>query len=272
MSPTNTTLQLIQEKSLPFTPEIGLILGSGLGLLADSLENKIIFPYETLPDFPKSTVAGHSGRLVLGYLNQKPVACLQGRVHPYEGTPPQKIKTLIRTLKLLGCKILIITNATGSLRLEVKPGSLCMVTDHINFQAFNPLVGPNEEEFGPRFFAMDDAYDAVLQNQFRKTAKRLNIKLEEGVYFGTLGPSFETPAEIRAFRILGGDIVGMSTISDVLVARHCGLRVAALSAITNLAAGLSNEKISHENTLYYGEKTANSMLELIRGFIDDYHE
>lgn len=265
-----TTAQIIKEKARGFVPEIGLILGSGLGALGDHLENKIIFPYQELPGFPVSTVSGHSGRLVLGHLAGKPVACLQGRVHSYEGVSPQAVRTLIRTLKLIGCQTVLITNAAGSLRPEVGPGSLCLITDHINFQPGNPLIGPNEEEFGPRFFPLDNAYDVKLREQFKKTATRLGINLAEGVYFGTVGPCFETPAEIRAFRILGGDLVGMSTVPEVLVARHCGLRVAAVSAVTNLAAGLSDEEITHENTLHYGQKAANDMLKLIHGFMEDY--
>lgn len=264
------TVAAIKEKSEGFTPEIGLILGSGLGALADHLEDKIILPYNEIPGFPVSTVSGHSGRLVLGYLAGKAVACLQGRVHSYEGVAPQAVRTLVRTLQGIGCKTLLITNAAGSLRAEVGPGELCLITDHINFQPGNPLVGVNEDEFGPRFFPMDNAYDADLRAQFHKTAKRLNINLPEGVYFGTLGPCFETPAEIRAFRILGGDLVGMSTVPEVLVARHCGLRVAAVSAVTNLGAGMSDEKITHENTLHFGQIAAENMLKLITGFVGDY--
>ncbi|MBI5448452.1 MAG: purine-nucleoside phosphorylase [Gammaproteobacteria bacterium] len=263
------TLQLIKEKMAGFTPEIGLILGSGLGMLGEHIENKIELSYQNLPGFPVSTVSGHSGKLILGHFAGKPVACLQGRVHSYEGVSPQGVKTLIRTLKHLGCHTLVITNTSGSLRPEVGPGSLCLITDHINFQPGNPLVGPNEDEFGPRFFPLDNAYDLALREQLKKTATRLQLPLAEGVYFGTLGPCFETPAEIRAFRILGGDLVGMSTVPEVLVARHCGLRVAAIAAITNLAAGLSTEAITHENTLYYGQKASANMLKLVHGFIED---
>ncbi len=266
------TLHLIQTQAPGFTPEIGLILGSGLGTLGDYLENKIVFPYQDLPGFPISTVIGHSGRLLLGTLAGKKVACLQGRVHTYEGASPENIRTLIRTLKRMGCKTLLITNAAGSLRTEVGPGALCLITDHINFQPGNPLIGANDEAFGPRFFPMDNAYDQHLREQLKQTAARLNIPLPEGVYFGTLGPCFETPAEIRAFKMLGGDLVGMSTVPEVIVARHCGLRVAAISAISNLAAGLSAESITHENTLYYAEQAADNMLKLIYGFIEDYVE
>lgn len=264
------TIHYIESQTRGFSPEIGLILGSGLGELADHLEDRMILPYETIPNFPVSTVVGHSGRLVLGKLAGRRVACLQGRVHLYEGASPEGICTLVRTLKLLGCKTLILTNAAGSLRPEVGPGSLCMINDHINFQPTNPLVGLNDEQFGPRFFPMDNAYDPALRDQLKKTAERLDISLPEGVYAGTLGPGFETPAEIHAFRILGADLVGMSTVSEVLVARHCGLRVAAISAVSNLAAGLSEEEINHENTLIYSQKAAGNLLKLIHGFLEDY--
>lgn len=262
--------QAIKKLAPNFTPEIGIILGSGLGSLANDLSNPIKIPYHQIPGFPVSTVQGHQGQLVLGFLNNCPVVFLQGRVHFYEGANHQAFKCLIRTLKLLGCHTLIMTNAAGSLRPEVGPGSISLITDHINFQPGNPLIGLNDEEFGPRFFSMDNAYDKDLRNLFLKAANKLSIPLFEGIYISTLGPAFETPAEIRAFRILGADLVGMSTVPDVLVARHCGLKVVAISAITNFAAGLSHEIITHENTLHYAQLTADHMTKLIKGFMDEY--
>lgn len=268
-TPLHETVLAIQSKAAHFTPEIGLILGSGLGELADQIQDAVSLPYETIPGFPVSTVKGHSGKLVLGYLAGKPVACLQGRVHLYEGASPKGICTLIHTLQKLGCKKLILTNAAGSLRESVPPGALCMISDHINFQPSNPLIGPNDESIGPRFFPLDNAYDVAMREQFQRVAKRLNITLPEGVYLSTIGPGFETPAEIRAFRILGADLVGMSTVPEVLVARHCGLKVAAISAVSNLAAGMSEEELNHENTLIYSQKAASNLLKLIRGFLED---
>lgn len=251
-----------------FTPRVGLVLGSGLGVLADLLEDKTVISYEELPGFPISTIAGHAGKLVLGYLQNVPVACLQGRAHLYEGVPSEKIKTLIRTFKALGCEIYLATNAAGSLRPEVGPGQLVAISDHINFQPGNPLVGFNDEDFGPRFVGMDAAYDVNLRQTMHLAAQKVGIILHEGVYLATLGPIFETPAEIRAFRILGADLVGMSTVPEVIIARHCGLRVAAISAVTNLAAGMSEEKLTHEGTLHYATSAANNICRLISGFME----
>jgi xanthosine phosphorylase len=250
-----------------FTPRIGIVLGSGLGGLAEHISDPTFIPYQNLPGFPISTVPGHSGQLVLGYLEGVPVACLQGRAHYYEGATNEKIKTLIRTLKVIGCDILLGTNASGSLRPEVGAGNLMIVADHINFQGNNPLIGINDDEFGGRFVSMENAYDSALRTQLHAVAKQLNIPITEGVYLSVLGPMYETPAEIRAFRILGADAVGMSTASEVIVARHCGLRVAVVAAITNLAAGLSDEEITHEGTLHYAGKAADHMIQLVKGFV-----
>jgi len=262
---------IILNKIPGFKPKVGLILGSGLSSLADGISNPTIISYADLPGFPESTVAGHLGRLVLGHLGNMPVACMQGRIHPYEGNAYATFKTMIRTFKLIGCETLILTNASGSLREDVGPGQLMLITDHINLHPGNPLIGPNDEEFGPRFFAMDEAYDVKLRQRFRAIAQQLDIKLAEGVYIGIPGPNFETHAEIRAFKILGGEAVGMSTVPEVLVAHHCGLRVAAVAAITNYAAGLSDEEITHEHTLHYGKLAANNMNRLITGVIESLH-
>ncbi len=254
---------VIHDKIGDFKPKVGLILGSGLGGLADHIEDATSIPFADLPGFPLSSVSGHVGHLVTGYLKGMPVACLRGRVHSYEGVKPEKIKILVRTLKLLGCESLILTNAAGSLDPSIGPGSLMMITDHINFQPSNPLIGQNDDEYGPRFIGMEDAYDVDLRTQILATAKSLNIPLERGVYMAVLGPSFETPAEIKAFSLLGANAVGMSTVPEVIVARHCGLKVAVISAITNLAAGLSEEKITHEGTLYHAQQASHSMTRLI---------
>jgi xanthosine phosphorylase len=231
------------------TPRIGMVLGSGLGGVAEELEGAVSIPYSELPGFRSGTVAGHAGALVLGSLAGVPVACLQGRSHLYEGIEASALTTPIRTLKLLGCSALLLTNAAGSLRPEVGPGSLVGISDHINMLGFNPLVGPNDEEIGPRFPSLGDAYDGELRAALERVAARHEVPWQEGVYLACTGPSFETPAEIRAFRTLGADLVGMSTVPEAIVARHCGLRVAAVSVVTNLAEGLSDEPLSHEQTL-----------------------
>jgi xanthosine phosphorylase len=230
-------------------PRLGLILGSGLGGLAERIEDAVAIPYAELPGFPLSTVPGHAGRLVLGRLAGLPVACLQGRVHYFEGAPLSAMKAPVRALRLAGADTLLVTNAAGSLRPEIGPGRLMLIEDHINLLPGNPLVGANDDEFGPRFPSLRDAYDPMLCRLIREAAARRGLPLAEGVYLAYPGPSFETPAEIRAFRTLGADAVGMSTVPEVILARHCGLRVAALSAITNLAEGLGTEALSHEQTL-----------------------
>jgi xanthosine phosphorylase len=263
-------VKFIQGEYPDFTPEIGIILGSGLGALADLLENKKIIPYESLDGFPVSTVSGHAGKMVLGYLHNIPVVCLQGRAHGYEGTSGDKIKLMIRTLKLLGCHTYFATNAAGSLRAEVGAGELVAITDHIHFQPSNPLVGPNDDAFGPRFVSMDDVYDKTLREYLHAAAKKIEVPLHEGIYLSTLGPIFETPAEIRAFRILGADVVGMSTVPEVMVAKHCGMRVVVVSVITNLAAGMSDEKLSHEGTLHYANMASQRLCRLVSTFMDIY--
>ena len=231
-------------------------------------EDKTILSYADIPGFPVSTVSGHAGELVLGHLNGVPVVCLKGRAHSYEGTADEKVKTLIRTFKALGCEVYLATNAAGSLHAEVGAGELVAITDHINFQPTNPLVGANDEAFGPRFVSMDAAYDTELRQALHQTANQLEINLHEGVYLSTLGPVFETPAEIRAFRILGADVVGMSTVPEVIIARHCGLRVVVISAITNLAAGMSAEQLSHEGTLHYANLASKNLCQLVASYME----
>lgn len=257
-----------RERAGGLPPRVGLILGSGLGGLADQIEEATAIPFGELPGFPEPSVEGHVGRLVMGQLGGVPVACLQGRVHLYEGQPPQAVQTLVRTLRAMGCEILVVTNAAGSLRTDVEPGSLMMIEDHINLQPINPLMGPNDDTFGPRFPPLAGAYDAALRGELRAAAGELDIPLHEGVFVACLGPNFETPAEIRAFQTLGGDSVGMSVVPEVLVARHCGLRVAAISVLTNLAAGLTIEELSHDQTLHYANLAANDLGRLIVRFLE----
>lgn len=251
-----------------FKPKVGLILGSGLGMIAEQLTDSTRINYADIQGFPVSSVEGHNGILHLGYLSGVPVACLQGRVHYYEGIDYYKMQTLIRSLKVLGCDTLLLTNASGSLREEVGVGEIVSITDHINMQGHNPLVGLNDERFGARFPGMENAYDATLREQLQRVARAANITLHEGVYVGVLGPAFETPAEIRAYRILGADLVGMSTVADVIIARHCGLKVAALAAITNLAAGMHPEALNHTITLQGAQIASEKMITLITRFIE----
>jgi xanthosine phosphorylase len=255
-----------------FAPKVGMILGSGLSSLADQITNSVSIPYQAIPGLQGGNVAGHASLLVFGYLNDIPVVCLRGRLHLYEGISYEPIRILVRIVKHMGCTALIVTGAAGSLREDVGAGEVMMITDHINLHPGNPLVGPNDESMGPRFFGMEDAYDVGLQGIMSAAAEKLDIPLHKGVYISTLGPSFETPAEIRAFKILGADAVGMSVVPEVLIARHCGMHVACLAAITNAAAGLSQEKITHEGTLHFGEMAALRLTKLIPAFIKEVNQ
>jgi xanthosine phosphorylase len=249
-----------------FTPRLGIVLGSGLGAVAEAIEEPTVIPYSELPDFPQPGIAGHAGSLALGNLRGLPVACLQGRIHVYEGGDPGAMRGPLRALRAAGAEAILVTNAAGSLRAEVGPGSLMAIADHINMLGVNPLTGPNDEEIGPRFPSLRDAYDPELRRTLLASAEALGIALAEGVYLATAGPSFETPAEIRAFRTLGADAVGMSTVPEVILARHAGLRVAAVSAITNLAEGMGGEPLSHEQTLRHAEEAAGDLSRLIVEF------
>ncbi len=248
-------------------PRVGVILGSGLGAVADAVEDPLLIGYEELPGFPRPTVAGHAGQVVKGLIGGVPVAILQGRAHLYEGGPVDEIRAPVRWLKAQGAEILVQTNAAGSLRPEVGPGRLMAITDHINLTGTNVLIGPNDDSIGPRFPAMGGAYDPELLVQLRAAAAQLGLALAEGVYTGWSGPAFETAAEIRAIRVLGGDAVGMSTVHETVVARHCGLRVAAISAITNLAEGMSEVPLSHEQTLADAAGAAEDLVRLLTAFI-----
>jgi xanthosine phosphorylase len=250
-------------------PRLGLMLGSGLGELADRLAERVEIPYAELPGFHAGGLAGHAGMLVLGRLAGQPVAIFSGRWHAYEGIDGSAITTPIRALKQLGAELLLLTNAAGSLRPQVGPGSLVCITDHINILGFNPLTGPNDDAAGPRFPSLRDAYDPELRKRLHVAARALATELHDGVYLAVAGPSFETPAEIRAFRTLGADLVGMSTVPEVIAARHAGLRVAAVSAVTNLAEGMGGEELSHEQTLHVARQGAARLGPLIERFAED---
>ncbi|OGT38930.1 MAG: purine-nucleoside phosphorylase [Gammaproteobacteria bacterium RIFCSPHIGHO2_12_FULL_38_14] len=250
-----------------FYPKIGMILGSGISALADQMTNVVSVPYQAIPGLQAGNVSGHASLLVMGYLNNIPTVCLRGRLHLYEGIAYDSIRILVQIVRKLGCQVFLITAAAGSIREDIGAGELMMVTDHINFHPGNPLVGPNDESIGPRFLSMEDAYDEGLRTMMHEVTSRLNIPLAEGVYLSTLGPSYETPAEIRAFKKWGADVVGMSVVPEVILARHCGMRVVSVVAVTNAAAGLSAEKISHEGTLHFGEIATRKLIKIIPEFM-----
>lgn len=259
-------VRMIQDRS-PVRPRIGLILGSGLGILAEEIEEAVTLPYEEIPHFPVSTVEGHAGRLALGRLEGKAVVAMQGRFHLYEGYPLDAVTFPIRVMKQLGVEIAVITNAAGGINESFRPGDLMLIRDHINFMFRNPLVGPNDPELGDRFPDMSEAYDADLRRMTRRVAEELGIDLKEGVYVAMLGPSYETPAEIRMLRTVGGDAVGMSTVPEVIVARHAGIRVLGLSCISNMAAGILPQPLSHEEVMETAERVKETFLRLVKGIL-----
>lgn len=249
------------------TPEIGLILGSGLGVLADEIENPVKIPYGIIPEFPVSTVEGHAGQLVLGELGGKKVVAMQGRFHFYEGYSMDKVTFPVRVMKMLGVEKLIVTNAAGGVNKSFEAGDLMLITDHINNTGTNPLIGPNDGRFGPRFPDMSEAYSRDMQAVAKNIAGKLNISLKEGVYVGNSGPAYETPAEVRLARVLGGDAVGMSTVPEVIVARHCGMKVLGISCITNMAAGILDQPLSHEEVIETTEKVKGSFLSFVKEIV-----
>jgi xanthosine phosphorylase len=249
-------------------PQVGVVLGSGLGGVADAVSGPLIIGYDELPGFPRPTVAGHHGRAVLGTIGGVRVAVLQGRAHVYEGGDLEAVCAPVRALRAAGAETLVLTNAAGSLRAEVGPGRLMAITDHINLQGINVLIGPNDETIGPRFLPLRDAYDPGLLGELRAAARETRVELAEGVYLAVAGPSFETPAEIRAFRTLGADAVGMSTVPELILARHCGLRVAAISVITNLGEGMGGAPASHAQTLAAASGAARDLGSLLARFLE----
>lgn len=246
--------------------EIGLILGSGLGELGDEVENAIQIPYETIPNFPTSTVEGHAGQLVYGTLGGKKVLAMQGRFHYYEGYSLEMVTFPVRVMKALGIHSVIVTNAAGGLNLDFTPGELMLITDQINFTGVNPLIGPNDNEMGVRFTDMSQAYDKEYQKIVRNVAKEMNLDLKEGVYMGFTGPTYETPAEIKMARVIGADAVGMSTVPEVIVARHSGLRVIGVSCITNLAAGMQ-ASLNHAEVVETTERVKESFKTLVKNIL-----
>jgi len=248
-------------------PTVGLILGSGLGAFAKTLTDATAIPYGKIPHFPTSTAIGHSGELVLGKSNGTPVAVMAGRVHYYEGYTLPQVVFPVRVLARLGVKVIVITNAAGSVNVNYKPGELMVITDHINFMGSNPMIGPNEETLGERFFDMTDTYDPKLQEIAEKACWKAGVTVRKGVYIAFTGPSYETPAEIKMSRALGADAVGMSTVPEVIAARHMGLRILGISCITNMAAGVLDKPINHEEVIETGERVRETFAELLRRVI-----
>lgn len=257
----------IKNKFAGNIPDSVLVLGSGLGDFVEAMEVEHVISYADIADFPAPTVEGHAGRLIIGRAGQVPLLCLQGRVHAYEGYDAAQLAVSVRTVHALGCKNIILTNAAGSLNADMGPGSLMLIEDHINWAGVNPLIGPNDNSLGPRFPDMSEVYDQGLRRSLCKAAEGEGVKLFSGVYVMTMGPSFETPAEIRAFKTLGADAVGMSTVPEALVANHCGMRVAAISMISNMAAGLGDGKITHEETIEQGSEAAAALARILPPFL-----
>jgi purine-nucleoside phosphorylase len=253
-------------------PKIGVVLGSGLGAFADSLAHAARIPYSELPGFPTSTAVGHAGELVVGTLGANgrgatDVAVMSGRFHLYEGYTPQQVVSGVRLFHELGITRLVLTNAAGGINLDYARGALVLIGDHINLQGVNPLVGPNDDRLGSRFPDMTEAYSGELRRIAKQTAAELGIALDEGVYAGLLGPSYETPAEIRYLKTIGADLVGMSTIAEVIAANHLGMHVLGISCVTNVAAGLSGEKLKHEEVLEIGRRVAGGLIRLLSALL-----
>ena len=258
--------QFILERA-SLRPRIGVVLGSGLGAVAAGLADAVRIPSEDIPHFPKSTAEGHAGVLVLGRLDNIPVAVMQGRAHLYEGYSPSQIVLPVRALERMGVRAMVLTNAAGGIRPEYSRGALVVLRDHINLQGVNPLIGLNDERFGLRHPDMTDAYNAQFRQFVREGSERLGGGIFEGVYAAVTGPNFETPAEIRFLRTIGADLVGMSTVSEVIAARHMGMEVLAVSCVTNMAAGMTGEKITEEEVLEIGERLASKFLALLRAVL-----
>ena len=261
-------VKLIQSRSA-LRPQVGLVLGSGLGAFARSLDKATVIPYGQIPHWPVSTAVGHPGELVLGSSQGVPMAVLAGRAHLYEGYTPEQVVFPVRVLARMGVKVVIFTNAAGSVNVNYKPGELMIITDHINLMGSNPLVGPNEDSLGPRFFDMSEPYDPILGQLAERACSKVGMTVRRGVYIGVLGPSYETSAEIKMARALGADAIGMSTVPEVIAARHMGLRVLGLSCITNMAAGVIKKKLDHREVLDTAEKVRDGLIEVLERLVQD---
>lgn len=248
-------------------PEVGLILGSGLGGLADEISNPVFVPYDTLEGFPVSTVEGHAGRFVIGEFEGRSVIAMQGRFHYYEGYDIGAVAMPVYVMKLLGVTHLLLTNAAGGVNTGYEPGDLMLIEDHLNLSGHNPLIGPNDERFGPRFPDASEVYDRVLNAEIRALAKSMGIRLQRGVYAMSPGPSYETPAEVRMARIIGADAVGMSTVPEALVANHCGIKTVGISCITNMAAGILDQPLHHGEVVETAERVKSTFTALVKAVV-----
>jgi purine-nucleoside phosphorylase len=255
------------EHSTDVRPTIGVVLGSGLGGFAAELENRVDLPYSELPGWPGSTAIGHAGRLILGKVGEQHVAVMAGRVHLYEGYSPAQVTYGVRVLGAMGVRSMVFTNAAGGINLSLGRGSLMLISDHINLQGCNPLVGPNDDRLGPRFPDMSEAYSLQYRATAKKVAEELGISVTEGVYAAVLGPSYETPAEIRFLRTIGADVVGMSTVPEVIVANHMGMKVLGLSCVTNMAAGILPQKIDHDEVLETGAMVRELLVRFLKALL-----
>ncbi len=248
-------------------PRIVLVLGSGLGAFADELHNATIIPYSEIPNFPRSSAIGHAGKLVVGKVADVPIAVMAGRVHYYEGYSMQQVTFPMRVFSRLGIQTALLTNAAGGINLQLQQGCLVVLKDHINLQGNNPLIGPNDERFGERFIDMTEAYDSNFRKIALEEGRKLGINICDGIYVAVPGPSYETPAEIRFLRTIGADVVGMSTVPEVIVARHCRMKVLAISCVTNMASGVLNQPINHAEVLETGERVRTSFVALLKALI-----
>ena len=258
--------------STALRPSVAVVLGSGLGAFAEELSERAEMPYSGIPGWPGSTAVGHAGKLVFGQLGNLPVAVMAGRAHLYEGYSPVQVTFGVRVLGALGVRSIVFTNAAGGINLSLQRGGLVLISDHINLQGINPLVGPNEDRFGPRFPDMSEAYCASYRQIARRTAGELGIAVTEGVYAGMLGPSYETPAEIRYLRAIGADVVGMSTVPEVIVANHMSIKVLGISCVTNMAAGVLPQKISHEEVLEAGAMVRDTLVRFLKRLLPRLEE
>lgn len=264
----NQAVEYIKTK-ITCSPEIGVILGSGLGDMADNVEDRVVVKYSEVPNLPTSTVKGHAGQFVFGKLNGRNVVMMQGRFHYYEGNKMESLALPVYIMKYLGVTKLIVTNAAGGVNTSFTPGDLMLIKDHINFVFNNPLIGKNDEKIGPRFPDMSNAYDKELLNTALNVGKKLNIDLKTGTYFMLSGPTYETPAEIRMVRILGGDAVGMSTVPEAITASHCGLKVLGISCITNMACGILDQPLNHAEVIETSNRVKEKFTSLVSEIISE---
>lgn len=260
---------LYLKSKVKITPEIGIILGSGLGMLAQEITEQTVVPYSEIPHFPQSTVVGHKGQFIFGYLAGKAVVCMDGRFHYYEGYDLQQVTLPIRVMRKMGISQLIVTNAAGGINADFVPGDLMLIRDHINLLGVNPLRGKNEEAFGERFPDMSEAYANELRTLALAAADELKINLQQGVYVAMSGPSYETPAEIKYAKMIGADAVGMSTVPEVIVAVHCGLKVLGISCVTNMAAGISKQKLNHKEVMETAEIAKEKFMSLVKKVVSN---